>query len=76
MVGFFKEENTYSVVPKNWILEENKKLFCKWPKSSITASMIMHADDPNDNWPLYPITIVADSTFGMYYTISLYLHKI
>jgi len=65
-VGFFEEENMYSVIPSNWVYRDNNGIFlCKWPvKQRVTEIILMKAINPESNWLSYPVTIIA--TFGMY----------
>lgn len=45
-------------------MKQNDELFYKWPKTNVLAGMIINADDPSCNWPMYPTKVVQDSTFG------------
>jgi len=66
LVGFFEEENMYSVIPSNWVYRgDNGNFLCKWPaKQRVTDIMLLKAINPESNWLSYPVTIIA--TFGMY----------
>ena len=40
-----------SVVPVEWIFQENAKLFCNWTSSSQHVILL---ELPNLNWPVWP----------------------
>lgn len=66
-MGYFEEENTYSVIPNNWISRQDKIVYCKWPrKQKVTPVMLSNAIEPSNNWSLYPVNLVDDLCFGMY----------
>lgn len=67
-MGYFEEENTYSVIPNNWIIrQDNNIVYCKWPrKQKVTTAMLSNAIDPSSNWSLYPVNLVEGLCFGMY----------
>lgn len=66
-MGYFEEENTYSVIPKNWICHQNNVVYCKWPrKQKVTKNMLINSVEPSNNWSLYPVKLVEGFCFGMY----------
>ncbi|KAL5233986.1 hypothetical protein ACI65C_001396 [Semiaphis heraclei] len=62
LIGYFSEENQYSVVPNNWIIQkDDNKLYCKWPtKQRVTPSMLSVAYDLLTDYMLYPVEILEN----------------
>ncbi|KAL5245998.1 hypothetical protein ACI65C_013406 [Semiaphis heraclei] len=61
-IGFFEDENKYSVLPKNWIYSTQTGDFCRWPrKQRVTDLMLIKADEPNMDWLSFPVTIIGES---------------
>ncbi|XP_025405617.1 uncharacterized protein LOC112679896 isoform X3 [Sipha flava] len=61
VVGYFEEENVYSVIPSNWLLNENGCWFSKWPNSSYKATIearIISASKPAKTWKYYAVKII------------------
>lgn len=59
VVGYFKKENKYSVIPFTWILNCGNVNLSKWPMYGIVDSMIMEATYPELDWPTFPVQIVS-----------------
>lgn len=71
-IGYFKDENTYSVIPSKWINQQENIVYCKWPrKQRVTTAMLSNAIEPSNNWSLYPVDLVDNLCFGMY----IYIYK-
>ena len=49
----FKAENTIEGVPSSWVLNDNGKDRCYWPKSAKVSVYIKNLQDPLPDWPLY-----------------------
>ncbi|KAF0751550.1 putative histone-lysine N-methyltransferase 1, partial [Aphis craccivora] len=61
-IGFFEDENKYSVIPSNWTFSTRTGDFCRWPsKQRVTALMIIKADEPNVDWSSFPVNIIGES---------------
>lgn len=63
-MALFKETNTYSVVPKNWILtskNNNDNVFVKWPPlQNVTSDIICAAMDPLQTWKAFKVKLLDD----------------
>ncbi|XP_025192717.1 putative histone-lysine N-methyltransferase 1, partial [Melanaphis sacchari] len=61
-IGFFEDENKYSVIPSNWTFSTRTGDFCRWPsKQRVTSLMIIKADEPNVDWSSFPVNIIGES---------------
>jgi len=69
VVGYFKKENKYSVIPFTWILNCGNVNLSKWPMYGIVDSMIMEATYPELDWPTFPVQIVSQ-IFSKYLPIT------
>uniref|UniRef100_A0A2S2QSU0 Uncharacterized protein n=1 Tax=Sipha flava TaxID=143950 RepID=A0A2S2QSU0_9HEMI len=66
-MGYFEEENTYSVIPNNWIYHQNNVVYCKWlRKQKVTKNMLIDSVEPSNNWLLYPVKFVEGFCFDNY----------
>ncbi|KAE9544310.1 hypothetical protein AGLY_001489 [Aphis glycines] len=60
VVGYFANENKYSVVPVKWIIFYGNVCFCKWPNKGNVTSLIFKLCEPENDWPTYSISIVSE----------------
>jgi len=58
VVGLFEEENKFSVIPSNWIVQLGNTTFCQWPKKRITDTMIINSENPAKDWQPFPVKII------------------
>ncbi|XP_060865163.1 uncharacterized protein LOC132941229 isoform X2 [Metopolophium dirhodum] len=58
VVGLFEEENKFSVIPSNWIVQLGNTTFCQWPKKRITDTMIINYENPTKDWQPFPVKII------------------
>lgn len=73
VVAKFTDTKDYSVLPINWLVENEKaKLtsstikFCKWPPiRTVTSDDLKKAEKPKDSWIRYQIKILGgNKTYG------------
>jgi len=62
-MALFKDSNTYSVIPKNWILtsksNNNDSIFVKWPPlQNVTSDIIFAAMDPMQIWKAFKVKLL------------------
>lgn len=66
VIGYFKEEHKYSVIPNEWlvntVLNGVTSYFCKWPPHRVTTMMLMKGGKTSEKWKKYPVRIIG--TFG------------
>jgi hypothetical protein len=61
MVALFPEHNNkYSVIPTNWIQQnENQTNYYYWPPGNVDSDILQEAEDPRPNWKMYRIKIYS-----------------
>lgn len=66
VVALFPESKQYSVIPTNWIVQNDSKIkFCHWPPGEVNSDVIQNANVPDPTWKLYRIKIYGgNKTFG------------
>ncbi|XP_025206254.1 homeobox protein 4-like isoform X3 [Melanaphis sacchari] len=58
VVGYFENENKYSVIPSNWLIMVNNTWFSKWPNSlnmGTVKSNIQNGTEPSKSWKCFPV---------------------
>jgi len=60
VVGYFADENKYSVIPYSWLVTCGNLCISKWPKSGNINSLIQTSCEPGIDWPTYPVKIVSE----------------
>ncbi|KAF0752401.1 DUF4806 domain-containing protein, partial [Aphis craccivora] len=59
IIGYFKEEHKYSVIPVEWLVSTVvngvTSSFCKWPPHRVTTMMLMKGGKTSEKWKSYPI---------------------
>ncbi|KAL5239583.1 hypothetical protein ACI65C_006993 [Semiaphis heraclei] len=65
-VVWFPDLKEYSVIPTNWIVENNDSqssqsnaIFCKWPPYKITSDHLRKAISPLQSWETYRVKLVG-----------------
>lgn len=73
-IVIFTDEDSVEVVPSNWI--SNNK--CYWPSLTTEKlkAAIKYHDAPNTSWPLYPIRLIRNGTFGKYITYCVLMYQL
>lgn len=63
---FLDDGNEYSVVPTNWITQnESGVQFCKWPPGIVDSDVLQLASEPGSDWLKYRIKVYGGGkTYG------------
>jgi len=76
VVGLFEEENKFSVIPSNWIVQLGNTTFCQWPKKRITDTMIINSENPAKDWQPFPVKIIEQYCKLYTYQLNYFFNKI
>lgn len=62
-VVYFFEQNSYSEIPSNWLLNTDESTGvteCKWPPSFVKNLTFQFKNriTPSDDWPIYQVKLI------------------
>jgi len=64
-VVWFPDLKEYSVIPTNWIVENNDSqstaVFCKWPPYKVTSDHLKKAISPLQSWETYRVKVIGSN---------------
>ncbi|KAF0692702.1 DUF4806 domain-containing protein, partial [Aphis craccivora] len=60
IIGFFEQENKYSIIPINWLKKgKSNNLKCLWPDFRVTSMIIMKGAKHSSKWTIHTLKLIS-----------------